>query len=71
MARMEDGRNLYMIFGVGHPRKKRPLGKPKRRREDNIKIGIQEIQLGGVDQINLARDRSKLRDFLHSQDRAS
>jgi hypothetical protein len=34
---MEDRRNVYAIFGVGHPRKKRPLGKPKRRGEYNIK----------------------------------
>lgn len=43
VALMEDRINVYMIFGVGHPRKNRQLGKPKRRGDDNIKIGIQEI----------------------------
>ena len=47
MARMEDRGYVYMIVGVGHLSKKRPLGKPKRRWEDNIKIGIQEMRLGG------------------------
>jgi len=49
VARMEDRRNMYEIFVVGHTRKKRPFGKPKRRGEDNTKIGVQEIRLGGVD----------------------
>jgi hypothetical protein len=46
---MENRRNVYMIFGVGHIREKRPPGKPKRRWEDNIKIGIQGVRLGSVD----------------------
>jgi len=49
VARMEERRNVYMIFVVGRTRKKRPFGKPKRRREINIKIGVQEIRLRGVD----------------------
>jgi hypothetical protein len=43
----------YSIF-VGRPKGKRPLGRPRRRWEDNIKMDIQEVGWGGMDWIDLA-----------------
>jgi hypothetical protein len=45
-ARMEEKRALYGVL-VGKPEGKRPLGKPKRSWEDNIKMGIQEVGCWG------------------------
>jgi hypothetical protein len=42
---------------VGKPEGKRPLGRPKRRWEDNIKMDLQEVGCGGMDWIELAEDR--------------
>ena len=40
---------------------KRPLGRPRRRWEDNIKMDLQEVGCGGIDWIGLARDRDRWR----------
>jgi hypothetical protein len=42
---------------VGKPEGKRPLGKPRRRWEDNIKMDLQEVVFGGMDWIDLSQDR--------------
>jgi hypothetical protein len=42
---------------VGEPEGKRPVGRPRRRRVDNIKIDLREIGWGGMDWIDLAQDR--------------
>jgi len=42
---------------VENPPGKRPLGKPRRRWKDNIEMDVQEIGFGGVEWINLAKDR--------------
>jgi hypothetical protein len=55
---MGKKRNAYKLL-VGKPEGKRPLGKPKRRWVDNIKIDRLEIGWGGVDWIGLAQDRDK------------
>jgi hypothetical protein len=44
---------------VGKPEGKRPLGRPRRRWEDNIRIELREIGLGGIDWIHLAQDRDQ------------
>ena len=44
---------------VGKPEGKRPLGRPRRRWEDNIKIDLQEVYCEGMDWIELAQDRDR------------
>jgi hypothetical protein len=46
---------------VGKPEGKRPLGRPRRRWEDEIRMDLREIGLGGVDWIRLAQDRDRWR----------
>jgi len=48
VARMGERRGVYRVL-VGKPEGKRPLGRPRRRREDNIKIDLQEVRCGGMD----------------------
>jgi hypothetical protein len=55
-ASMEDKRNSYRIM-VGKPEGKRPLGRPRRRWVDNIKMDLREIGWDGVDWVDLAQDR--------------
>jgi hypothetical protein len=55
---MGDRRGLYRVL-VGKPEGKRPLGRPIRRWEDNIKIDLQEMVCGGMDWIYLAQDRER------------
>jgi hypothetical protein len=46
---------------VGKPEGRRPLGRPRRRGEDNIKTELREVGCGCVDWIGLAQDRDRLR----------
>jgi len=52
---------VYTGFWWGKPEGKRPLGRPRRRREDNIKMDLQEVGCGGMDWIELAQDRDRWR----------
>jgi hypothetical protein len=61
VARMGEKRNAYRL-SVG----KRPIGRPRRRWVDNIKIDILEIGWGGVDWIGLAQDRDKWRALVNA-----
>jgi hypothetical protein len=56
-------KNAYRIL-VGKPEGKRPLGRPRSRWEDNIKMDLREIGWGGVDRIHLAQDRDQWRAFV-------
>jgi hypothetical protein len=56
VARMGEKRNVYRLL-VGTLEGKRPLGRPRRRWKDNIKMELLEIGLNVVDQIGLAQDR--------------
>jgi hypothetical protein len=58
VARMEEKRVAYMI-SVGTPEGRRPLGRPRRRWEDNIKMDLQEVGWGGMDWTELAWDRDR------------
>jgi hypothetical protein len=60
VARMGEGRGAYRIL-VGRPEGRRPLGRPRRRWEDNIKMNLQEVGWGGMDWIDLAQDRDRWR----------
>jgi hypothetical protein len=44
---------------MGEPEGKRPLGRPRRRWEDNIRMDLQEVECGGMDWIGLAQDRER------------
>ena len=56
VARMGEGRGVHMVL-VGKPEGKRPLGRPIRRWEDNIKMDQQEVGGGCGDWMELAQDR--------------
>jgi len=53
-----QGGGVHRVL-VGKPEEKRPLGRPRRRWEDNIKMDLQEIGCGGVDWMELAQDRNR------------
>jgi hypothetical protein len=59
-ARMGEERKVYTVL-VGKPEGKRPLGRPRHRWEDAIRMDLGEIGLGGVDWIRLAQDRDRWR----------
>ena len=56
MARMGEGRGVHKVL-VGKPELKRPLGRPRRRWEDNIKMDLEEVRRGCGDWMELAQDR--------------
>ena len=60
MARMGQGRGVYRVL-VGKPERKRPLGTPRCRWEDNIKMDLQEVGGGCVDWMELSQDRDRWR----------
>jgi hypothetical protein len=60
VARMGEERKVYKIW-VGKPEGKRPLGRPRRRWEDGIRMDLRGIGLGDVDWIRLAQDRDRWR----------
>jgi hypothetical protein len=63
VARMGEGRCLYRVL-VGRPEGKRPLGRPRRRWEDNIKTNLREIGIDGANWIQLAQGRVQWWDFV-------
>ena len=60
MTRMGDGRGVHGVL-IGKPEGKRPLGIPRRRWEDNIKMALREVGGGGGDWMELAQDRDRRR----------
>ena len=60
MARMREGRGVHRVL-VGKPEGKRPLGRPRRRWEDNIKTDLQEVGGGCGGWMELAQDRDRWR----------
>jgi hypothetical protein len=61
---MGDSRCVYRIL-VGKPEGKRPLGRPRRRWENNIKLYFQEVGCGVTDWIELAQDRNRWRTLVN------
>jgi hypothetical protein len=62
---MREKRNVYRLL-VGKPEEKRPLGRPRRRWIDNIKMGLLERGLNVVDWIGLAQGRYRWRALVNS-----
>ena len=60
---MGEGRSLYRVL-VGKPEGKRPLERPRRRWEDNIMMGLQEVRCVGMDWIELAQNRDRWRTLV-------
>ena len=60
VARMGEGRGVHRVL-VGKPKRKRPLRRSRHRREDNIKVDLQEVGGGCGDWMELARDRDRWR----------
>ena len=65
VARMEEGRGVHKVL-VGKPDGKRPLGRPRRRWEDNINMDIEEVGRGCGDRMELAQDRDRWRALVGS-----
>ena len=63
MARMEEGRGVHKVL-VGKPEGKRPLRRPRRRWEDNIKMDLEEMGRGCGDWMGLAQDRDRRRELV-------
>ena len=63
VARMGEEREVYRVL-VGKPEGKSPLGRPRRRWVDNIRINLQEVGYGSVDWIGLAQDRDRWRTLV-------
>jgi hypothetical protein len=62
---MREGRGVYWVL-VGRPESRRPLGRPRRRWEDNNKMNLKEIRIDGADWIRLAQDRFQWRGFVNT-----
>jgi hypothetical protein len=65
VARMGERRGAYRGL-VGKPEGRRPLGRPRRRWEDNIKMDLREVKWRGMDWINLAQDRDRWRALVNA-----
>ena len=63
VAHMSEERGAYRVL-VGKPEGKRPLGRPRRRWVDNIRMDLQEVGCGYMDWIGLAQDRDRWRTLV-------
>jgi len=65
VARMGEGKGVFRV-SLGEPEGKRPVGRPRRRWEGNIKMDLQEVGCGGMDWIELAQDRERWRVLMNA-----
>jgi len=63
VARIGEEREVYRVL-LGKPERRRPLGRPKRRWVDNIRMDLQEVGCGYIDWIGLAQDRDRWRTLV-------
>jgi len=63
VARMGEERGVYRVM-VGKPEGRRPLGRPRRRWVDNIRMDLQEVGCGYMDWIGRAQDRDRWRTLV-------
>ena len=65
VARAEEGRSAFKIL-TGKPTKKRPLGRPRRRWEDNIRKDLEEICINAGNWVDSAQDRNYWRALMNA-----
>ena len=65
VARVMEMRGIFRVL-LWKPEGKRPLGRPRRRWEDNIKMDLLEVGCGGMDWIELAQDRDRWRALVNA-----
>jgi hypothetical protein len=65
VARMGEGRGVYRVL-VGRSESKRPLGRPRHRWDDSVKMDIRETGIDGANWIRLAQDRVQWRAFVNT-----
>ena len=65
VARMEEGKSAFKILTV-KPTRKSPLGRPRRRWEDNIKMDLEEIGINSGNWVNSAQDRNYWRALVNA-----
>jgi hypothetical protein len=62
---MAESRGVYRVL-VKKPEGKRPLGRPRRKWEDNIEMALQEVGCGGMGSVEPAQDRDRWRALLNA-----
>ena len=65
VARMEEGKSAFKIL-TGKPTGKRPLGRPRRRWEDNIRVDVEEIVSNAGNWVDSAQDRNYWRALVNA-----
>ena len=65
VAKMEEGRSTFKIL-TGKPTEKRPLRRPRRRLEDNIRMDLEEIGINAGNWIDSAQDRNYWRALVNA-----
>jgi hypothetical protein len=65
VARMGEGTGVHRVL-VGRPKGRRPLGRPRCRWKDNIKVDLREIEVNGSNWIRLVQDRVRWRAFVNT-----
>jgi hypothetical protein len=65
VGRMWERRSVYRVL-MRKPERRRPLGRPRLRWEDNIKMDLQEVGCGSMDWIELAQDRDRWRSLVNA-----
>jgi len=65
VARKGESKGVYRVL-VGKPEGKKPLGRPRRRWEDNIKVDLQEVGCEEMDWIDVAQDKERWRALVNA-----